>query len=298
MMRSSSYSIRYDVDLLPYNSFGIQSTAEIVCYPFNAEGVREVFQAFEGKKMVVLGNGTNVLLTKRYYDSSYIFISMKLMDSLAIDTESIVADAGVSLNKLVWFAVERGIGGYEFLEDIPGSIGGAVIMNAGTYSDNISQLIDKVSYFDISKNSFLTVNKQDLVFQTRKSLLSDGNKIVTQVRFVKSERNNDAYMESVNKILTIKENRYMKQPRNYPSAGSVFKRPIHNGKQEEVWRLVNDVGLRGYKIGGAMISEKHTGFIINCDNAKYEDIEELIQLIKDRVYSRYAISLEEEIKRI
>lgn len=293
-----NYAIRHDVDLSAYNSFGLHAKARTVIYPFNSQGVADAYMANNDKKIVILGNGTNVLFTKREYTDEYVFISMRLLDSIKIDNGRIVADAGVSLSKLVWFSVERGIVGFEFLEDIPGSVGGAVIMNAGTYSDNIAQLIESVSYFDLDSMSIVDVPKEDLGFNTRESFLSTGNKVVTKVAFLSRQRNDEEYMNSVNQILEIKRNRYTKQPRNYPSAGSVFKRPVHNGKQEEVWRLVNDVGLRGYKIGDAEISHKHTGFIVNLGEATYDDIENLIRIIKERVFAAYSINLEEEVKRI
>lgn len=297
-MQTNNYAIRRHVSLFPYNSFGIKSIADTVCYPFNKEGVVEIFKKYPSSKTVVLGNGTNVLFTKPFYDKDYVFISTKLLDEIQLENNCIIADAGIPLNRLVWFSIERGIEGFEFLEDIPGSIGGAVIMNAGTYSDSIAQLLEEVTYYDIIKGSVDTVMKDELDFRTRGSQLSNGDKIVLRVRFIGKKRNDLNYLDSVNKILKIKESRYIKQPRNYPSAGSIFKRPNRNGKQEEVWRLVNDVGLRGYRVGDAEISEKHTGFIVNLGNAKYEDIEELIQLIKKKVFETFSIKLEEEVKRI
>lgn len=297
-MNELNFAIRHDVDLSSYNSYGLHAIAKNVVYPFNSNGIKDIYKLFSDKKIFVLGNGSNILLTKHKYTDEYLFISMKLLDSLEVINDQIVTEAGVSLNKLVWFAVERGITGFEFLEDIPGSVGGAVIMNAGTYSDNISQLIESVVYFDVSSSALVIAKKEDLDFKVRGSILSFGNKIVTKIQFLSKKRNDIEYLDSINRILEIKRNRYTKQPRNYPSAGSVFKRPIYNGRLEEVWRLVNDVGLRGYRVGNAEISQKHTGFIINLGEATYEDIENLIQIIKNRVYSEYSIILEEEVKRI
>lgn len=297
-MHINNYAVRRNTCLISYNSFGLNSIADTVCYPFNENGVVEIFKNNPSSQIVILGNGTNVLLTKPYYDKDYVFISMKLLDSIQLENDCIVAEAGIPLNRLVWFSVERGIEGFEFLEDIPGSVGGAVVMNAGTYSDNIAQLLEEIVYYDINDGSIHTVIKDELDFRTRGSQLSNGSKIVLRVRFIKKTRNDLNYLSSVKKLFEIKENRYIKQPRNYPSAGSIFKRPIRNGKQEEVWRLVNDVGLRGYRVGGAEISEKHTGFIVNLGNAKYEDIEELIQLTKKKVLEKFSIELEEEVKRI
>lgn len=297
-MHINNYAVRRNTCLISYNSFGLNSIADTVCYPFNENGVVEIFKNNPSSQIVILGNGTNVLLTKPYYDKDYVFISMKLLDSIQLENDCIVAEAGIPLNRLVWFSVERGIEGFEFLEDIPGSVGGAVVMNAGTYSDNIAQLLEEIVYYDINDGSIHTVIKDELDFRTRGSQLSNGSKIVLRVRFIKKTRNDLNYLSSIKKLFEIKENRYIKQPRNYPSAGSIFKRPIRNGKQEEVWRLVNDVGLRGYRVGGAEISEKHTGFIVNLGNAKYEDIEELIQLTKKKVLEKFSIELEEEVKRI
>jgi len=165
-------------------------------------------------------------------------------------------------------------------------------MNAGTYEDNISLLVSSVYYYDIEKNIFVTKNVNIGDFDRRSSIF-DNNKCIISCEFKLSSGD---YSETLERLLEIKKERYLKQPRNYYNAGSVFKRPIHQNKEYFVWKLVEDCGLRGLSENDAMISDKHTGFIVNKGNATYEDIKYLIDLIIAKVYSRYGIKLELEWK--
>lgn len=281
-----------DCSLAQYNTLRIDAKAHIMLFPLNELGVKEIYQDYADFKKIILGNGSNILLSKTYYGSEFVFISFKHLNEITKNDNEIYAQAGVTLSTLSWFALEQSVKGYAFLEDVPGSIGGAIIMNAGTYKDTIGQLIKKVTYFDMQSGEICTESVKQEDFGRRISKWAIQDALILSANFILfDEQNDEQYEEILNEMLEIKKKRYLKQPRNYPNAGSVFKRPTLNGTDYYVWKLFEEVGLRGYKIGGAMISEKHPGFIVNINNAKPDDILALIKLAKERVKSKLEIDL-------
>lgn len=281
--------------LRQYNTLRLESKAFLMVLPINMTGIQEIYQKYKGRKIIILGRGSNILLSKDYYDENYVFINFKLMDNIEHKNKQIIIETGASLSSLSWYAVENNISGFEFLEDVPGSVGGAIIMNAGTYEDTIGQLAEEVTYYDIAKNEIITDNVSREDFGRRQSKWSDNNIVVISC-VLRAELGD--YIESLEKLLEIKKSRYLKQPRNYPNAGSVFKRPSLNGIDYYVWKLFEELGLRGLKKNGAMISDKHPGFIVNTGNAKSDDVLFLINLAKDKVKSEFGITLELEWKVI
>src|SRR5690606_16827714 len=169
----------------------------------------------------------------------------------------------------------------------------------GTYEDNIGQLVKGITYYNIDKEEIIydSVNPND--FGKRKSKWTDSNNIILSVDLhVSKEQIVENYVEILEELLLIKKRRYLKQPRNYPNAGSVFKRPSLKGEDVYIWKLFDELDLRGYQKNGAKISEKHPGFIVNVDNAKPEDILYLINIAKEKVKVKYGINLELEWKVI
>ena len=281
--------------LKQYNTLKLEAKAALMVLPINMTGVQEIFQKYKEYKIIILGRGSNILLSKDYYDESYVFINFKLMDSIEYRNGQIFIETGASLSSLSWYAVENNIKGFEFLEDVPGSVGGAIIMNAGTYEDTIGQLTEEVTYYDKVQNEIITDKVIEGDFGRRQSKWANDNIVV--ISCVLRAETGD-YMESLEKLLEIKKKRYLKQPRNYPNAGSVFKRPSLDGVDYYVWKLFEELGLRGYRKNGAMISDKHPGFIVNTGDANYEDILFLINLAKDKVKLEFGITLELEWKVI
>ena len=290
------YTIMRNVSLKYYNTLNVESTASIVLFPHNEEGLKQIMENYSQKKIIVLGKGSNILFSKLYYDENYIFVNLKFLDSIHImDNDKIFVEAGVKLSDLVWFSVEKNLKNIEFLEDIPGTVGGAVIMNAGTYRNTIGKFIYSVRYFDLKKKKIISKKVDDDDFGIRKSYWSLHPTIVISV-IISLEKGN--YLESLRNIQEDKIKRFQKQPRSYPSAGSVFVRPKIDLKEKVVWELLDEVGLRGFRIGGCAFSDKHPGFIINLGNATYEDILNLVNLAKNKVYEKYNINLETEWKII
>ena len=288
-----NYLLLEDVPLEKYNTLRLKSMAKLMIFPSNNQAIREICDKFDNKEFINLGMGSNILFSRKYYGEDYIFLNLKLLDDVFFINNKLYAQSGLSLQKLTWYTIEHKIKGFEFLEDIPGTVGGAVIMNAGTHEGNIGQLINKVTYFDINENQIFEreVSKED--FSKRTSYWDNKKIIVLGCYF------NIYYgdkLRSLNKIFDFKKNRYGKQPRNYPSAGSVFKNPYKEGKEISAWKLINDVGLRGYKKNGAMISDKHPNFFINIGDATYDDFKYLIDLCKEKVFNKFKINLELEWK--
>ena len=185
-------------------------------------------------------------------------------------------------------ALNNSLSGLEMFYDIPSSLGGAVVMNAGASGEEIKDLIVKVRFLDLKDMTIKELDNDKLDFKYRSSFFQKNtDKIILKV-WLKLKPDNKANIKS--KMLSIKQNRWLKQPRNYPSAGSVFKRP----KGKFVGPMIDGLGLKGFTIGGAQISKKHSGFIINRNSATGQDILDLIKFIQKKVYDSEKIHLEIE----
>ena len=288
-----NYLLLEDVSLEKYNTLRLKSIAKLMVFPSNKKEIRDICSKFENKEIIPLGRGSNILLSKEYYGDEYLFFNLKLMDDIFIENNMLFAQSGLSLQKLAWYAIENNLKGFEFLEDIPGTVGGAVIMNAGTHEGNIGRLIKKVIYFDIDKNQIVEKEVTEEDFDIRTSIWDNNRAIILGCYF---ELNYGDSITSLDKILEFKKKRFKKHPRNYSSAGSVFKR--REKKEAFVWELIDKVGLRGYKKNGAMISDKHPNFIVNIGNATYDDMKYLIDLCKEKVFNEFNVKLELEWKII
>jgi len=284
-----------DVSLKRYNTLRLNATAALVYLPLTLIGFKEVLLLTQHKKQVLIGKGSNILFTKEYYDDSYAFIVTSLDDEIELNSTEIIAQAGVSLYQLAWFCVEKSIGGYEFAEDIPGTVGGALIMNAGQYEFTIGMYVNWIDVYLTEEKTFVHVVPNDDFFTYRHSLLVDRHAIVLACGLKVQPGN---YQDSLDEVLKLKKERYRKQPRNYPNAGSVFKRPVKDGTTYYVWKLFEEVGLRGFRIGDAEVSEKHPGFIVNLGEATQKDVLDLIQECKRRVFDEFGIELHLEWKCI
>ena len=293
-MNNSGFCVLHGVDLHSFNSMRIHSNAENFYLPYTTDGMVEVCRLFESiNDFILIGKGSNTIFSKESYDVPVVCTNM--LDICEISGKEFVVQGGVTLSRLAWFAQEKGVAGYEFLEDIPGSVGGALFMNAGTYEDTISQLVADVKIYDFSEKRAVRLTSDDLsqFWGKRKSYFQQTDCVVLECR-LKADIIDDR-TEILEKILKIKKERYLKQPREYPSAGSVFKRPKADSEQPVyVWKLLEEVGLRGYSVGGAQVSVKHPGFIVNTGNAVGKDFVDLLNLCKEKVKNEFGTELEEE----
>lgn len=239
-----------------------------------------------GLSYFVLGNGSNLLVSDNGYQGVILQIGAQ-MGNITVDGTKITVQAGAPLAKLAKTAMEHGLSGLEFASGIPGTVGGAVMMNAGAYGGEMEQVVSSVTVL-AKDGSELTLSHDDMEFSYRSSILKNRSFIILEAEFTLQPGDTKQIQA---KMEEYGQSRREKQPLQYPSAGSTFKRPdgCYAGK------LIMDAGLRGYRIGGAQVSEKHCGFIVNVGNAQASDIYELIQEVQERVYEKFGVRLEPEI---
>ena len=236
-----------------------------------------------------IGNGSNLLVGDKGIRGVVIEMTDP-MGNIEVDGTKITAQAGAMLSKIANTAASNGLGGMEFAAGIPGSVGGAVVMNAGAYGGEMKDIIEKV-YVLNENGAQLELGRDALDFGYRHSCIPEKKYIVTKVVLELVPRN-EAEIRSEMKELN--EKRAEKQPLQYPSAGSTFKRP----EGYFAGKLIMDAGLRGYQVGGAQVSEKHCGFVINKGDATAADICQLMQDVSDKVQAQFGVVLEPEVKMI
>lgn len=234
----------------------------------------------------VLGNGSNLLVGDKGYRGIIVKLGPRL-SAVGVEKNHIAAGAGALLSKVAFAARDAGLSGLEFAAGIPGSIGGAIVMNAGAYGGEMKQVVQMVRVID-KEGEILTLDNDTMEFGYRTSIIRDRPFIVLGVVLTLTPGNKEEISARMEELM---KQRKSKQPLEYPSAGSTFKRPegYYAGK------LIMDAGLRGYRIGGAQVSEKHCGFVINRGGASAADIREVIEEVQERVKDRFHVRLEREV---
>lgn len=279
--------------LSKHSSFKIGGVAKIFIRPHNVFALEQILKFCNNKniKNIIIGNGSNILFRDEGFDGAVINIGSK-MENLKIENDvEIVASAGTTLAKLACFAMENSLTGLEFCWGIPGTVGGGVFMNAGAYGNEINDVIVSSSYINKKNNDKNILFKDEMNMGYRYScyMERENDFVITEARFRLSRGNKE---EIKNKMDELMKRRKQKQPIEWPNAGSIFKRPEGNF----AGTLIEQSGLKGVAIGGAKVSEKHAGFIINTGGATAEDILNLISLIRKKVFDQTGYSLETEIK--
>ena len=236
-----------------------------------------------------IGNGSNLLVGDKGIRGVVIEMTDP-MGNIEVDGTQITAQAGAMLSKIANTAASNGLGGMEFAAGIPGSVGGAVVMNAGAYGGEMKDIIEKVYVLD-ENGAQLELDRDALDLGYRHSCIPDKKYIVTKVVLELVPRDE---VEIRSKMKDLNEKRAGKQPLQYPSAGSTFKRP----EGYFAGKLIMDAGLRGYQVGGAQVSEKHCGFVINIGDATAADMCQLMQDVADKVQAQFGVVLEPEVKMI
>lgn len=234
----------------------------------------------------ILGNGSNLLVG----DKGYRGIILKLgngMDKITVEGTMIRAQAGALLSQTAAVAKDAGLSGLEFAAGIPGSIGGGIVMNAGAYDGEMKQITQSVRVMD-QEGRILVLDNDTMEFGYRTSIIKNRPFIVLEVVLQMQSGEKEEIQAKMEELM---EKRRSKQPLNYPSAGSTFKRP----EGHFAGKLIMDAGLRGYRIGGAQISEKHCGFVVNTGKATAADIREVIEEVQERVKNRFQVILEPEV---
>ncbi len=282
----------WDTPLSLYSSFRIGGRAEALLFPSNEEELSRllVFLQAQGIRFRVIGNATNLLFSDEGYKGA--LITTRHMRSLSLDGNGVRSAAGVSLNDLVRFSSEKGLGGMEQLYGIPGTVGGAVCMNAGAFGAEIASFLSLVNVWDSARSQMRVMRAEDCLFSYRESVFSLKKEwIILSATFHLEKVAREKSRALMRDVL---KKRQEKQPLSLPSAGSVFRRP----KGHFVGALVEKAGLLGKQIGNAAVSEKHGGFIVNLGGARAKDVLALIDLIKEEIMERFGVSLALEIEYI
>ena len=239
--------------------------------------------------VTIIGNGSNLLVGDRGIRGLVIEIG-KAMESIQIDGLTITVGAGTILAKAANEAAGAGLGGMEFAAGIPGSMGGAVVMNAGAYGGEIKDILESATVIS-QDGEIITLSNQELDLSYRHSCVLEKGYIVLSAR-LKLEKKDEAQIREL--MADLRNRRIEKQPLEYPSAGSTFKRP----EGYFAGKLIEDAGLRGYTVGGACVSEKHCGFVVNKGDACAADVLNVIKDVKAKVYEKFGVELEPEVKMI
>lgn len=287
-----SENVLKDELMKKHTTFRVGGPADWLVTPTEEQQIREVVNLLrtENVPYYVMGNGSNLLVGDKGYRGVIIQLGKNLSQIRMTEEGVLYAQAGALLSKIAAEALAQSLTGFEFASGIPGTLGGAVMMNAGAYGGEMKHVLkDALALTANGELRVLPVEQMELGYRT--SIFAQNGDIVLSAQIRLQEGSPEeirAYMDE------LKEKRITKQPLEYPSAGSTFKRP----EGYFAGKLIEDTGLRGFQVGGAQVSEKHCGFVINKEQATAADILSLIEQVSDRVEAKFGVRLEPEVKRI
>lgn len=284
----NSIEVKLDEPLRRHSSFKIGGNADLYIIPHGMKALLETVRIIKitDVKYYFIGNATNLLFDDAGF--SGVVVSMGGLCDISVKGSRISAEAGVSLNYVCKTARDNELSGLEFAYGIPGSVGGAVFMNAGAYGGEMSQVVAESTYLTLDDMTIHTISSSEHEYGYRDSIYRHNNYLILSAVFELNKGIVDEINAAMNDYMS---RRIDKQPLEYPSAGSVFKR--YPGRY--TGQMIEECGLKGYTIGGAQVSEKHAGFIVNKGGATSEDVLSLIKYIKDAVYDKFGCSIECEI---
>ncbi len=271
-----------------HTTFRVGGPAKALLLVNTIEELKAVIKAVDGIPYFVIGNGSNLLVSDNGFDGYVIKLSGDFL-SISVEDEHVSAGAGAILSKVAGVARDNGLTGLEFAHGIPGTVGGAMVMNAGAYDGEMSYVVESVTL--LSNGEMIILSCDEMKFGYRHSVLKEQSMIVlsTVFRLAKGVKE-----EITAKMSDFIERRRSKQPLEYPSAGSTFKRP----EGAFAGKLIQDSGLSGFRVGGASVSSKHCGFVINDNKATADDINTLMKTVSDKVFRDSGYRLEPEVIKI
>ncbi|MBR4084446.1 MAG: UDP-N-acetylmuramate dehydrogenase [Lachnospiraceae bacterium] len=271
-----------------HTTFRIGGNADCLLQIENAEQLSKVMNYLRKLEMpyFVLGNGSNLLVSDEGYRGVIMAVAEK-MSEVTVEGNTIIAQAGAPMSKIARVALENGLTGFEFASGIPGTIGGGVVMNAGAYDGELKQVVTLVKVVD-GEGNLLELDNEDMQFGYRTSAIKNSDFTAVEVGITLQQGDTEAIKARMDELAA---KRREKQPLEFPSAGSTFKRP----EGHFAGALIMNAGLRGYQIGGAQVSEKHCGFVINKGGATAADVEALIAHVQSEVKDKYGVDLEPEV---
>ena len=282
--------LRYNEPMSNHTSFRIGGNAEIMAFPKSVtelSGLLRLCQAI-GHKPMILGAGTNVLAPDQGLPGVTICLKDCLDAMEQLDENRIRVMAGVTMTRAAVFAANLGLSGLEFAHGIPGTVGGGVYMNAGAYGGELKDVVESVDIMDLSGNLY-TLSGEEMEFSYRHSVLEETGDIVLSTVFRLEQKPAE---EIKTKMKELMGKRSASQPLDLPSAGSAFKRPVGGYAAA----LIDQAGLKGYQVGGAAVSTKHAGFVVNLGGATAQDVRMLLQQVSDIVFEKSGIRLEPEVR--
>lgn len=272
-------------------SFKIGGPVRVMALPETSAELAEICNLLKkyGLAPYMLGNGTNILFPDEGLENVFIISTVKLTEMYLTEDGAIYADAGISLAKLASFAYQHSLEGLEFASGIPGSIGGGMMMNAGAYGGELKDVVESVSVYNLRRRSFAEIANADCLFAYRTSLFQqEGGYVILGAKF---RLNKGEQAAIAAKSRELNEKRRDKQPLDLPSAGSAFRRPVGGFAAA----LIEQSGLKGFAIGGAQVSEKHAGFVVNRGGATAAEVRELMAHVKKTVLEKTGIELKPEM---
>lgn len=278
-----------DEPMKQHTTFRIGGRADYFVSPTETEQIRKVIELCRRENMpwYVIGNGSNLLVSDHGFRGVIIRL-FKNYAGLRIEGEQIFVQAGALLSRTANAALQEGLTGFEFAAGIPGTIGGAMVMNAGAYGGEMKDITESVTVLT-PEGELLTLKREELEMGYRTSLIARKGYLVLEA-VLKLTRGNQEQIKE--KMADLRQRRISKQPLEYPSAGSTFKRP----QGYFAGKLIMDAGLRGFQVGGAQVSEKHCGFVVNTGDATAEDVLELIRQVSAKVRALEGVTLEPEVR--
>ena len=281
--------VLYDEPMKKHTTFRVGGSARALVEPGSAEDVKSVVEFCKNEQIpyYIVGNGSNLLVSDKGYDGVIIHL-FKNMSAMRIEGNKVYVQAGALLSKVAVQAGRKGLTGMEFASGIPGTIGGALVMNAGAYGGEMKDILESVTVLT-PKGEQKKLYKEELQLGYRTSVVKEKGYIVLEAVLNLKKGDPEAIKSRMDEL---KEQRVTKQPLEYPSAGSTFKRP----EGYFAGKLIQDAGLRGYQVGGAQVSEKHCGFVINKENATATDVVNLIHDVQRIVYEKFQVQLDTEVK--
>ena len=282
--------VRYDEPLKSHTTFKIGGNCIALIEPREISDIIEAVKICRKNniKFFVIGNGSNLLVPDEGYNGVIIKLKSEF-STIQVEGEYLIVNSGAKLSEVYTVAYENSLTGFEFASGIPGTIGGAIYMNAGAYGGEMKDIVESVEVLDLDNFELRELKNEELEFSYRKSIIQRRNYIVTTIK-LKLQKGNK---EKINAVYEdLRERRNSKQPLNFGSAGSTFKRPEGHFAS----KLIEDAGLKGYHINDAWVSEKHSGFIVNKGNASFKEVMELIEYVQKVVFEKFGVKLETEVR--